>query len=415
MEEQATSQEPGWAEVLGGCGLAALVLGSYGIARPSVESIYKSVHGNESLPLAWIAVAVAALVVVAIYNRFAAKVALGRLFVGVIGVVLAVLLALLVALRLEVPGAAFALYVWKDLYVVFLVEMFWIFANATFTTERAKWFYGAFLVAGSLGSMAGEFGLGPLTGWLGTRGVLWLVFPLLGGAAGGFWALSRRGVGAALARRGASSGEGWEAALSGFRALAQSRYLALLLALVALSQVVITLVDYQYSLALQAAYPDEDAYTTVSGQVYGAISAGALAVQALTGPALKLLGMPGALASIPVILGLAVGAFAVSPRFLSMAVAKVASKVFDYSLFRASKEILYIPLTWEEKTQGKAVVDILAYRVAKGATSGLLLGLKAAGAGGWVSYVTLALLGLWLAVVVALSRSWRARQDRVRA
>jgi ATP/ADP translocase len=125
--------------------------------------------------------------------------------------------------------------------------------------------------------------------------------------------------------------------------------------------------------------------------------------------------MSGALASIPTILGLAVGAFVVSPRFLSMAVAKVASKVFDYSLFRASKEILYIPLTWEEKTQGKAVVDILAYRVAKGATSGLLLGLKAAGAGGWVSYVTLGLLGLWLLVVVALSRSWRARQERVRA
>jgi hypothetical protein len=208
MEEQATSQGPGWGEVLGGCGLAALVLGSYGIARPSVESIYKSAYGNESLPLAWIAVAVAALVVVAIYNRFAAKVSLGRLFVGVIGVVLGLLLGLLVALRLEAPGAAFALYVWKDLYIVFLVELFWIFANATFTTERAKWFYGAFLVAGSLGSMAGGVRAGAADGVAGdARGAVAGV-SAAGGRGGGLLGAvtARGGGGAGGARCGAFGG-----------------------------------------------------------------------------------------------------------------------------------------------------------------------------------------------------------------
>lgn len=400
-----------WGMVAGACGLAALVLASYGVARPSIESIYKSSYGNESLPMVWLAVAVAAVVVVGIYNRFAAQVPLARLFVGVIGIILATLLALLLALGAQVPGAPFALYVWKDIYVVFLVEMFWIYANSSFSTERARWIYGAFLVSGTLGSMAGEWGLGPLTDWLGTRNVLWLVFPLLGVAAGGFWALARRGVGAQVAERYLQqSGGGAEQLLDGFKVLGRSRYVLLLLALIGISQVVITLIDYQYSLALQASYPEEDAYTTVSGQVYGSISLVSLVLQALTGPVLKLLGVPRVLGMIPLLLGGAVAVFAVSPRFLSMAAAKVASKAFDYSLFRASKEMLYIPLTWEEKNQGKALVDILGYRVAKGATSGLLLGLRALGAGGWVSWLTLGLLGAWLGVVSLLARAYHRRQ-----
>ncbi len=33
-------------------------------------------------------------------------------------------------------------------------------------------------------------------------------------------------------------------------------------------------------------------------------------------------------------------------------------KALDYSLFRAGKEMLYLPLSYGEKTRGKALVDI---------------------------------------------------------
>ena len=63
-----------------------------------------------------------------------------------------------------------------------------------------------------------------------------------------------------------------------------------------------------------------------------------------------------------------------------MVVVKVASKSLDYSIFRAAKELLYLPLSQAEKTQGKALIDMLTYRVAKGGASVLLLILKKAGA-----------------------------------
>ena len=83
--------------------------------------------------------------------------------------------------------------------------------------------------------------------------------------------------------------------------------------------------------------------------------------------------------AIPGLLGCAVAGFAIVPKFIAIASGKVASKAFDYSLFRAAKEILYIPLSHAERTQGKAFVDMMAYRMAKGATSVMLLGLIAMG------------------------------------
>ena len=45
----------------------------------------------------------------------------------------------------------------------------------------------------------------------------------------------------------------------------------------------------------------------------------------------------------------------------------------DYSLFRATKELLYLPLTHRERVEGKAVVDVLGYRIAKVAASAIVL------------------------------------------
>ena len=75
---------------------------------------------------------------------------------------------------------------------------------------------------------------------------------------------------------------------------------------------------------------------------------------------------------IPGLLGAAVATYAAIPRFAAMASAKVASKAFDYSLFRAAKEILYIPLSYDARYRAKQVIDAFAYRFSKGATAGVL-------------------------------------------
>jgi len=116
------------------------------------------------------------------------------------------------------------------------------------------------------------------------------------------------------------------------------------------------------------------------------------------------------LVAVPVLIAAALASFVVAPRFATMGAAKVASKAFDYSLFRACKEILYIPLPYREKTQGKAMVDILTYRVAKGVAAGVVRGLGAVSAGGWTTGLSLGLTLVWVGLTTAIGRRYRTAE-----
>jgi len=382
-------------------GLAALIfliLASYAIARPATESLFLEVHGSKSLPTAWLLVGLGSLVVVTVYNRFAATTDLVRIFGAVSAISAATLVAILAAMKTDLPGVHWILYLWKDLYIVVLIEIFWSFANCTVPEDRAKWWYGLFCVLGSLGGMAGNLGVGWMAQATSTQQSLWAVVALLGIAGAGGMVLARwAGVQADGPKEKPSL-------LDGFKVLRSSRSLWLLMALIGTTQIVITLVDYQFSVAVETHYPDADARTAIIGQVYAAIDLASISLQLTTGPIIRLLGLHWVLMAIPGVLGCAVVGFAMVPKFLAIATGKVASKALDYSLFRAAKEILYIPLGHAERTQGKAFVDMMSYRMAKGATSLMLIGLVALGRPDLALGVTIACILLWIWLTAQLSR-----------
>ena len=387
--------------------LAFLVLSSYAVARPAVESLYLEAYTSRGLPAVWIAVAIAVVICVGIYNRFAARTGLVRMF-GVTAALSAALLVLLqLARQAEVPGATFALYIWKDVYVVVLVEIFWTFSNTVVPTGTARWLYGFFCALGALGALTGNLLVGYVAGRVGTAGALWMVVPILAAATTlCIWVdkeAGRHGMAALPERVSVSLGDG-------VRLVRSSSYLALMVGLIAVVQLVITLVDYQYNTVLEATFTDTDERTAVIGTIYASINGLSFVLQVGTGPILALVGIPRTLLGIPIAVGMSLLAFALVPGFAVVAIAKVASKAFDYSLFRAAKEILYIPLPYAEQTRGKAVVDMLTYRVAKGGASLLILGLTALAATGWVLWIALVLVGVWVVVTARILPRYEARR-----
>jgi len=396
------------------CVLGYLVLASYAVARPSVESLFLSVYSSADLPKVWIAVAIGALLTVAVYNRFAASRDLIQVFRVSVLISMGSLLVLLGLKQVSEELATFLMYVWKDIYIVVLVETFWSLANTLFRTKQATNLYGIFCVAGSLGGMSANLAIGPLAKAYGTETALLTIFPILGLV----WLMVGTvekipgpvDVPAAVpdskSKKGSSMREGMEV-------LKKSPYLVYMLVLICVVQVVITLVDYQFNAVLEESYPDTDARTAAIGKVYATIDMGSLTLQLLAGPIIKALGVARVLLMIPLLVGAAVAGFALFPTFAVIAAAKVSGKCFDYSLFRAAKEMLYIPLSYAEKTQGKAVVDILTYRVAKGGASLLLMGIIAISLGGWVAWLCLALVVGWLAVTSGIVKRYGAFTEKV--
>ncbi len=228
------------------------------------------------------------------------------------------------------------------------------------------------------------------------------VLPLLGAVWLGAWWLSRRGM-----APGEAAPQEKTSLLEGFSVLKGSRFLVWLLLLIATTQLVINLVDYRYNAMLAAAYPDTDARTAIIGQIYAAIDMGSILLQLTTGLILAAIGVTGALFLVPCVLLAALLSHALLPGFVFMAVAKVASKSLDYSLFRAAKEMLYLPLSHREKTQGKALVDVMTYRVAKGAASLLLLLFVALDARSLALGAAFVGMGTWLLLTRTLTRRYR--------
>lgn len=372
-EESAAS---GWqmdrgalVQVLVLCVMAFLLMSTYAIARPASEALFLSAYGSKSLPYVWLAVALSVVLVVGWYNRVVAQLPLLRMFVWALLVTGGLLGSLLGAQLSGVPGATFALYVWKDVYIVVLVELYWSFANSIFPIRTAKWAYGLFCVMGSLGGIVGNLGVGWAAAHVGTLHTLWLIFPIfvvLGVVCLAFARLS----GDVIPERATKADiDLW----AGIEVLRKSAYLIYLLFLIGVVQVAITLIDYQYNNMLEVTYTTTEQRTAIIGQVYALIDLASIVLQLMTGVILQFVGVPLTLLGIPFLLALSIGGFMLWPGFAALALAKVISKSTNYSIFKAAKEILYIPLNYREKTQGKAVVDILSYRFAKGVASLVLL------------------------------------------
>ena len=388
--------------------LSFLLMFSYSLARPATESMFLEAHSSESLPVVWLLVAVVITLSVAAYNRYVAGVELLKLYGVAAAVSALVLLLLLGCHRAGLPGVHYLLYTWKDVYIVVLVEIFYSFANTVFPIRTARWVYGLFGAIGAVGGILGNLSVGWLAAEFGTESALWATLPLLGITWLGCIPYSRAaGVGVrAVVAPGARN---LKAAM---KVVGRSRYLVLVLILIAVVQLAITLVDFEFNRVLEQMYPNEDVRTGIIGEVYAVISFITVAMHLSTGPFLRLVGIPVALLLVPFMMGGAVGALIVVRGFTTAAVLKITSKCLDYTWFRAAKECLYIPLDYTDTTMGKSVVDMFTYRIAKGATSLLLLGMIAVGAGGLVVWLVLAALVAWLLVAAAVNRMFRQKVSR---
>lgn len=380
--------------------VAFLLLFTYELARPAAESLFLQAYTHEGLPWVWLVDSVVIVAAVGAYNRFVGRVSAARLFLSLTILISLAACVLLIGIELGIPGAPFALYVWKDLYIVLLVESFWTIANLCFVHETARRAYGLFCAAGSLGAMTGDVAVGFVAQAVGTARGLWLTVPMMGLAGVVAW----RAASTATLPPGATGSATWGETV---RLLKQGRYLWLLLMLVAATQLVTNLIDYQFNKAAHDLFPGVDHRTQVVGWVYAAVNLASFILQMSAGLVVRVLGMGATLLVLPLLLGVGVIAAWFVPSFAGTAGVKVANKAFDYSLFRVAKEMLYLPLGHGQKTKSKAVIDMATYRLAKGGASVLLIGFSALRISALVPFATLVVLLAWVLLTLGIVRRYR--------
>jgi AAA family ATP:ADP antiporter len=216
---------------------------------------------------------------------------------------------------------------------------------------------------GSIGAIVGGLMVSRFAGPLGTENLLLITSIALVPAA--VFALAAYRVGGDPEAPEASSGA------LGLAEFKKVRPLYSIVAVVLLTQVVSAVLDLAFNQAVANAIPLKDARTAFFGQFYATLNGAAFVLQFFVAPVLlRRVSLRSLHFGMPIVHVLAAVVFLAVPTLTVAAGAFLLFKAIDYSIFRATKEMLYIPMNYDARFRAKELIDAFGYRAGKGVASG---------------------------------------------
>ncbi len=276
-------------------------------------------------------------------------------------------LALFAVLGRRTTAAAFAYYLFVDLYVTVMVALFWSLAHEATPPPQARRTYPIVGAGGIAGGIAGS----ALTGWLSPVAspevLLWTAAALLAPLAPLARALGPPSRGAE------NGGPDIHAAWNGARLTWASPYLLAIAALVVFYEVSSNVVDYLFHAHALKAFSEESVLSSFLGRFNaGVIGASVVFQLFLTSYLLRRRGARPGLLVLPAAFAAGSLLFLAAPALPAAAFLFFSDGSLHYSVNQTSKEALYTPAARQVKYEAKAFIDMVLFRFAK-AFSALLI------------------------------------------
>lgn len=367
------SAQPYWIALLIGLSAAFLFCG-YELVRSPANTLFKAAYGKEALPYAMAATPLGVVLILYLYGRLLTW--LGPRWTLVVTTIgsCALLAGCYGAIAAGWAFAAAILYVVREAYIVLLMEQYWSFLNSTLGDANARKLNGPICGIGSAGSIVGGILVGTYAKSLGTPALL-----LLGAAitlpTAALTYLAYRYAGQPQPKPDEPHSD-----TLGTRLLFREPILAVLLLVILLTQAISGLTDLSFQYILQDAIPNADEQTAFSGWFFMWLNIAAAVMQFVLTPLLLWLVPKRAIhIAIPLVHVLTCAYLFNSPTLFAAGAAYMTFKVLDYSIFRAAKELLYIPLSFDARYRAKELIDVFGYRFGKGGMSLLIAPFQKAG------------------------------------
>jgi len=244
---------------------AAFLLCGYEFIRAVSTSLYIEAYGSENLPWVMASVPPGIFLIIYVYGRFLSwwggNRALSATSVLSAGLIVGAYLLLVRGYHL----ASAVIYVFREAYIVLIIEQYWSFINSSLQPQQARSVNGPICGIASFGSIAGGSLVKYLAEPLGSEALLLMAAASLIPAAA-CSAIAYRMAGEpqpSEVEAGGTQGH------TGIRVLFQSRYLVLILLLVVTTQVVSTVLDLRFNGLVEGSIADKDARTAFYGGFYG--------------------------------------------------------------------------------------------------------------------------------------------------
>jgi len=211
------------------------------------------------------------------------------------------------------------------------------------------------------------------------------------------------------------SNEDLENADNVFTRLAASRYLKAIGAVILVSVIVSTLIDFELKFAAKEIYPSKSALAGFFSSYYGWLNVATLFAQVmLTGRILSKFGLRSSLYVTPVALLTGSLAIMVWPGLLAAALTRIADASLRNSIHRSSMEIIYMGVPAGLKKAIKTFLDVVVERVGDASAGFIILFFSLSSVAGYKTYLPFICAGLifvWM-VLIRFLRSGYAEAIR---
>ncbi|MDH7513429.1 MAG: Npt1/Npt2 family nucleotide transporter [Clostridiales bacterium] len=353
-----------------------LITAPYYVIKPIRNASYLDQLGDERLPLAYFLTAVLIGFIVSFHSRLQIRLSRRTLIVSsLLFFFLSICLFWWLFLQ-EWSWVPVVFWVWANIFAIVLVTQFWMLVNDVFNPREAKRLIGFIGSGGQLGAILGSLLVGALARTRAFSVLLLIAAAVLALAILAVlrifnWQKKRQ-----LAEEKEDTTKKERARTTdkvGFRdALETTRksvYLRLLAGIMLTTLIVSTLIDWQFNSVVDKRVAGGSSLASFFGYFNAGTMAFAFLFQLLlTSQIIRRFGIRMTLLFYPLILlfcsaGIGIIAYAsIVPAILI----KANDKSLAYSLNQSVRELLYIPISPEQKYKSKIFIDMFVNRFAKG-------------------------------------------------
>ena len=260
---------------------AALSMAGYESVRSASNTLFTANYGTQNLPFIMAIMPLGAFAVIFFYGKLLTWLGPKRtLFWTQLGSGFT-LFALYYLISLGFKPAAGLLYIFRETYVVLIIEQYWSFINSSYSSSEVKRWSGFLIGVSSSGAVAGGLIMKDLVLQIGTLGAIFTAgLALIPAAFMSNFAFSNDNLNRQFTNQPPHS----ETDTIGFKELLRTPLLRLIVSSVFLSQMISAVLYLYFQTYLQELIPDADKQTSYSLNFYAILNAVSAVCQFLLVP-----------------------------------------------------------------------------------------------------------------------------------
>ncbi len=388
-----------------------LIIASYIALKPVRSAFFLDEFRALKLPYVQMTYAIGSGFFVAGYTRLARRFSVTRLTIGTLLLCIVTVLAFWWFAQTQPRLTSPVLYVWVSMYGGIAVAQVWILVGNLFTVREAKRAFGPIGAGGLLGAIVGSACATHVIVSYGAVHVLLFVIALIIAAIAVVLALHRIPApsSSAIPRKEHIPTRITES----LGMISRSGHLRAITGLVFLTALATSVADWQFQAVLSDHYSGDELAAFMS-TFFLVVNILAVAVQVfLTSRLIRWAGIGGAVLLLPVGFLASTGALFATVRVWAATLLKGIEQTFKHSLDRASRELLYLPLSPQVKLPVKSAIDMVVDRLGDGSAGIALIllfnflpGETLAGTVQHVALFNIFIIAAWLYLAYRLQRTY---------